>query len=451
MLPLEFEECSENEVRYGGKAYFTIVTDQGDTKKVETGVEFMYKEEVKGVTSGCSVIGTVTAENPKVIIKNGIVSVSALLIYKGKVITATEEEYVCDISGANVKESEIEYTCLPQKYKADFTVEDEFELPLAITDVLWHGEKVKISEVSAGIGGVNVSGEVEVSMLVKSSDGSVSMHTKCVELRFEGEASNVLPSSVAVVGAYVKGAKLSITAYEQSSKSAVSAYITLQFNGVIYEVESARLILDAYSTKKELVLDKKDYLITSIKGVKAYSTPCEIEGLCKIPENARLICPLFAKIESVEQVNYSGGVELKGVITATLLVKEESALKTVKCPVNYSAKFQGANLSLYQLSTSGFNANDLNGEITFNLTLNATFVESEPILVKGLRAVEEGEDLPVQDSAITVCVPSPGDTLWELGKSLCVSEEEITKLNDGLNFPLTGEERVVIYREINKE
>ncbi|MBO6262987.1 MAG: hypothetical protein J6N93_01770, partial [Clostridia bacterium] len=58
----------------------------------------------------------------------------------------------------------------------------------------------------------------------------------------------------------------------------------------------------------------------------------------------------------------------------------------------------------------------------------------------------EGEARPVNDSAISVYVPSVGDGLWEVSKNLGVDGDEIMKYNKDITFPLTGNERILIYR-----
>ena len=50
-------------------------------------------------------------------------------------------------------------------------------------------------------------------------------------------------------------------------------------------------------------------------------------------------------------------------------------------------------------------------------------------------------------SAISVFIPKAGDGLWEISKELGASGEEITSTNPDLSFPLTGEERIIIYRQ----
>ena len=51
------------------------------------------------------------------------------------------------------------------------------------------------------------------------------------------------------------------------------------------------------------------------------------------------------------------------------------------------------------------------------------------------------------ECAISVFVPKKGDELWDISKQLRVSEEEIMKCNENLEFPLRGDERIIIYRQ----
>ncbi len=51
------------------------------------------------------------------------------------------------------------------------------------------------------------------------------------------------------------------------------------------------------------------------------------------------------------------------------------------------------------------------------------------------------------DSAISVYLPKKGDTLWKIAKQLRQPPELIQQSNAHLNFPLKGQERIVVYRK----
>jgi hypothetical protein len=63
--------------------------------------------------------------------------------------------------------------------------------------------------------------------------------------------------------------------------------------------------------------------------------------------------------------------------------------------------------------------------------------------------VLENEKRQKSQSGISVYIPNEGETLLDVLKSLGESEEDILKNNPTLEFPLSGDERIVIYREIN--
>ena len=50
------------------------------------------------------------------------------------------------------------------------------------------------------------------------------------------------------------------------------------------------------------------------------------------------------------------------------------------------------------------------------------------------------------DSALSVYLPARGDGLWETAKKLLQSPEQIQATNPELSFPLTGNERILVYR-----
>lgn len=54
-------------------------------------------------------------------------------------------------------------------------------------------------------------------------------------------------------------------------------------------------------------------------------------------------------------------------------------------------------------------------------------------------------------SAISVYIPAEGEDLWTVSKKLNACPEAIMQYNPDLTFPLTGGERILIYRQIIKD
>ena len=75
--------------------------------------------------------------------------------------------------------------------------------------------------------------------------------------------------------------------------------------------------------------------------------------------------------------------------------------------------------------------------------LKALFGENAAVYVG---SVEPGRETPQSAAAIGIWFPAAGDTLWDTAKKLGRPPEEVRRENPDLAFPLSGEERIVVYR-----
>jgi hypothetical protein len=60
--------------------------------------------------------------------------------------------------------------------------------------------------------------------------------------------------------------------------------------------------------------------------------------------------------------------------------------------------------------------------------------------------IEEGDKIETNDSAISVYLPVVGDDLWQLAKRVNRTPDDVMSCNPNLTFPLSGTERIIIYR-----
>ena len=89
------------------------------------------------------------------------------------------------------------------------------------------------------------------------------------------------------------------------------------------------------------------------------------------------------------------------------------------------------------------------GECEADATLKITAAHGETRSIKYLSEVTEGGDKRQDDCAISVYMPSAGDDLWATAKKLNAPPESVCASNPGLEFPLTGKERILIFRGKN--
>jgi hypothetical protein len=67
--------------------------------------------------------------------------------------------------------------------------------------------------------------------------------------------------------------------------------------------------------------------------------------------------------------------------------------------------------------------------------------------LEAVTEAEEGEAREENGSAISVYLPKAGDDLWTTAKRLSQFPDEFAKCNEGMTFPLKGEERLFVYRQ----
>jgi LysM repeat protein len=79
--------------------------------------------------------------------------------------------------------------------------------------------------------------------------------------------------------------------------------------------------------------------------------------------------------------------------------------------------------------------------------LKVSLVVAKHDVIEYISQIEEGQVIQNGDAAISVLIPQKGDGLWEVAKKLKTPPEKVQQCNQQLNYPLTGSERIVVYRQ----
>lgn len=444
-------ECLENELNFSGKTVFTVLyEDNGAVKKCETGVEFSYKTEVKGLTALSNAILTAKTDGEKISALNGITSVSAVVTVIGSVADKTVTE--CEQLDETMLVKTDEKKCVSEicRMSKTFSVEDEFELSYAVKDVLCHDERIIISSVSAGIGVVNVSGSVEITAFLAVLDGdNVCLERKSIPFSFELECTDVYPDCVVSVSATVDDTLIKAYVDEGKNKSNFSIECNVKLSAKVFENISCAVVIDAYSVANELNIIKEEITFNKF----LYQGRCEnkISGDIKreIDKNDRLICVCGVKIENEEYALNENKLTATGIVSLVAVYKGDGKVKFTElmCPFSAECDISGNDCKNMQTEISNIDVRLTPSGFSYTFTLTVCYddilKETENIVKK----VEKGAEIEKNTSAISVFIPSAGDTLWDVSKALGVGEEEILKFNGNIEFPLTGEERIIVFRE----
>ncbi len=439
-------ECYNKEVKYSGRAIFTVVyKSENVIKKHEAGVEFSFKCDFDKCLEGMVCLAEAKGENVKVNFLNGIAMASAVIVFSGEITKAKDIEFFKYEPQIMVKKQNIDYDYEVCKVKREGKIEDEFDLPILIGDILSHHEKVNITNCQSGIGVVIVDGEIELSMLICELEQNKEpiCNVKTIPFRMEVECRDALPEYSACAFSCVKNASIKVYVDEAKNKSAVSVEVCLEVNAKVYNYNSFSYGVDAYSNECEIKLSLEDKSIDKILGFKCLQNKISSD-ISFNNENSRLIGLINDKIEDVRYTLENNQILIEGALSITcLFLNENYFADTILVPFSTKIKLDGNKFSFIKCEALDVKVS----KNSVDFTLKVCFLDIEERKFKAIIALEEGQKKKPNTSAISVYIPSPNETLWDVSKALGVKEEDILKTNEGLEFPLTGNERIVVYRE----
>lgn len=447
-------ECLTREIKYTGKVIFTVLyKSENQIKKCETAVEYSYRFAQENAVSGIPVMGSVRAENTQINALNGIVTVSAVINFEGQINKVFEEQYFSSENSLFLKKknfNSIKEICCIDK---PFTVEDEFDFKTTVCEVLSHSERACLTSIKSGINAIIAEGEISVNLVATQLGDKENFEVlkKKIPFRIEAPCDDIFPEKEVLGFININNVALKVLVDEAKNKSTVSVIVDLCLQARVLESVEYFAIEDAYSLKNHLVLQKSVQKTCNFIGFKCIEKQFSSEVLNKNAQNSRLLCIFNDKIEQTDYKVENGELVVKGVLSVTLVFNSDGNMLSQKelVPFEFSTQLEGDKVELLKLSICDFSYSD-GSPFVINYTIKTTFGEFDECGYSVVVKVEEGALKKINNSAISVYIPSCGDTLWDISKELGVDEQTILKTNENLKFPLCGDERIVIYRELEK-
>ena len=451
-------EKLDGKVKYNGKIIFyaCYLDLDGEIKKCECGSEFSgtLPSEKIDANSQVEVLTTVEkVESQTSGIKlsfTAILQVKAKISQKKEVLALTDgEELILDkkeqplTKGFGVKESA-------------YFIEDEFELGYTVEQVLSHRATAVITSVQCGVGSIIVDGQVFLSVIAlqKTEKKDIIRENKTLPFRMEIEYEDAMPSMLATAFVKEKSFKTDISVDQEKGVSTVSASVNLIFWGEAYSNDYITIVDDAFCTQKEISLVKED--LSFDKALDLVNCSNKISGkanLLELPNGASILALGSEKAEVVSVDGDNGVLKITGVLTAVGYFKDGDGkcftrkLETpfealTDCPTN-----SGCSYEVLAVAENGSAQISSNTEIELETELFFTIYPKQKSSIRCIKEVVTVGEKQCKDCAISVYLALEGEDLWSLSKRLNQSPEMLVATNKDLNFPLTGKERIIVYRQ----
>lgn len=360
-------------------------------------------------------------------------------------------EIICDCEGALTLKEDM---CF-QKYlgviNEEFTLNDEYSTGVKVDDVLLYDAKAIVLGVSNDDDKLQVSGQTEIC-LAYTSDGEV--YTKNITLPFIQQTAVSGNDLTAEVTAKIKDNKLVIEGDEKDN--VFKTYVTVALCGFAMQTQREEVIKDLYSPSNKLELSHSQSSYLKQTGMRKFEE--RISGSVAVDENdsvQNVVSAIVTQNTLSSLVAMNDELLAEGVVnTSVIYQNSDGENKCVQIELPYSLQFPAEGISKGDVLSGNAIATDCtykrkrDKEVEITLAIVIGVCSARKVETSAIASVQEGEEIERNDSAVTIYLPDKGETLWQVAKTLGASIESIREQNPSLANEMSGDERIVVYREI---
>lgn len=443
----------ESGAGFAGKTVFCVcyADKEGALKKYECGKEFSGEfSESENVT-----LKRISAKIEKCEADISGINLSVSAIVTVSAIATGKKEVSCLSGGEGIIVNPVEKEIV-KRYKAvtgAYPLLEEFELDYAVKEVITHRAAVMLTSAQCGVGTVIIDGEAVITSIVlpNSENGGIIKETKSIPLRLEVEYDDAMPTCDAEADIFLKSFKTEITVDESSGKSSVEVSI-----GVGYEVsatvnETILIADDAFSTTEKIKCETGKFGFYRNGGTRVERQKVFVRAnIPALSSGETLIATYNDTAQPVAVKKENKGVTVGGAYGAEIFISGENGIRTVKIETPFSVTVPEFEF-IGDVSVEAFPVESSVREITAEeieiaADISLVFTCRENCEIKYIVRIESEGEKKSETSGISVYIAREGEDLWTLAKRLNACPDDLAGSNKDLRFPLTGDERIVVFR-----
>lgn len=451
-------EAFTGEARYEGRADFTVlfVTDNGSVDKASESVSFSGKIASNSVTAGSPLV--FHAETQEVSVAQATSGELRLSASVGVCVAATESKSVKALSsalGAYPRYGMAEFTALVCSDVKKLEVECEIPFHGAVK-LIKSSSVAVLSRVEAMQDCVRVRGEVIINLIGLNANGLPVAARFVKELDEEVAALGSLANMEALAKATVTSKEAQAFEGENGTCVKFSAEVEIAYS--VFGLGATSVALDLFCLDKELSYKRERFDFSKKVG---FSQFCDtLDGAVSLSEGMPDIdsvacCDGFSLLVTGSRLE-GKSLTVEGLVTGSVLYLSDYGETVNSLSVNLpfvtettvdrevtSASVFGVIKSVSCRARRGSEL-EIRAEASFCVEC---FGSVGLDLITG---VTEGEAIPMRDTAMVVHIGYRGEELWEVARAMRCAPNEIAEQNAALEFPLSGGERVLLYRKISR-
>lgn len=442
-------EVSSGRVNYSGKLVLTLVytDEEGKLCRMQKGAEFSHYADDDCLASAQNGVCRMICEKTSVKRDGSSFVVSAILTAEISVYARAERNYLTAAEGAYLNLKRVPF-CSDIIFSGESEVEDDFDAD-SVVDVLIPSAKAVVLSSSCGTGEVTVSGEIYLSLFAMRQQTPVCLE-RVIPFKCEIPCDDSSAGNAAKAYAEITDLNVTATVNEERGKCEINFVCNLCVNGSFTAVRETEAADDAFSCDNEVKLGFAREQTERCADVKVYTE--RVSGVALSKSKLGYDCKFFAAALPEAEcafVESTGAVE--GTVNAVLVYEQNGEIKGTEVNLPFSAtlngvKEEGQSVDV-SVAVSGVSIRlKAEGEAEAEALLKISATVCEKCDCNYVCDIEEGEAKAKVDCAVSVFMPAAGDGLWEISKKLDKNPSDVVACNPELQFPLTGKERILVYR-----
>lgn len=452
-------ETLDGQVRYNGKTTFYVcyLSTDGEIKKTECSKDFSGVVKCESAREGFKSVVNVKTLKTEYEVSGANLNVACMLKPEIEICIATEKSALSVGENIVTDPCEISTTKSLGIKEGMYPIEEEFELSCEIKEVLHQRASAVITDVQCGVGTIIVDGQIFLSLILlqNSEKCSIIRENRTLPYRMEIECEEAMPTLSAIAHVYEKALKVDVLVDSEKGKSKITATINLYFTGEAFVTEAHQLANDVFSIKEKINVARAqvEYLKPGTFINSSSTITCRA-GTSELPIGVNLLTTCAESIEILAKTQTQKGLQITGVLTLCAYFIDTDGKpfsRKLEAPFEKEIELflddEVGDVQIYtcvpRSSARLVSATEIELEWESVFMVYAKQLERFSCITD-LQSAGEKAECP---HAVSVYIPFENEELWSLSKRLNVCPETLVTANPELNFPLTGNERIVVYRQ----
>lgn len=443
-------EVADGRVNYSGKIIFTVVysDEEGKLCRMQKGAEFSHYCDSASLAPAQSGVCLLKCEKLTVKRDGSAYVASAVISADIEIYARAERIFISSADGAYLNMQSISFPTRTY-FSADSEAEDDFEAD-GVEDVLAPQAKALVHKAECSVGEIEVSGEIYLSLLAMRGQNPVCLE-RIIPFKRTIMCDDADSKCVACARAEVSELNVTCSVNEERGKCDVSFTCNIDISGYFVSFSESEAAVDAFSESENVELSRAEEEFSACDSIKIYTE--KVSALAATKSRLGYDCKFYAAAKPTAECAYNAQTGCaEGAARCCLIYGQNGEIKSCEVETPFSVPLngvaQGGEEVELDATICGMAVRlRAEGEAEAEFTLKICAVVTSRKKISYLTEIAANGEIDESDCAVSVYFSAAGDGLWDVAKKLNKSPDFVAACNPALTYPLTGRERIVIYRK----